>query len=198
MRTTYNRPREPEPDPPLSGQLGLFGEELPGAPRLASELANKRAVQSRLLGIKAELERVIAAIDVATTLLLRGITLPDVAEAIGLPSTVPRVTAPLKPWRLRAKSNMDVIATMLEEAGRKGVAEDEMVGRLREIGRLADASDARRSVHWTITELQRRTRYCTRGRDGRWRSYGTFGTWRKTAARIPSVRKSSQKSRDRL
>lgn len=83
-----------------------------------------------------------------------------------------------KPWRLRSGSNMDVIAMMLENAGRKGVSEDEMVDHLRAMGRLLGAQQARKSVHWTIYELRRRTLHTVRKPGGRWYAYGPFHSWR--------------------
>ena len=92
---------------------------------------------------------------------------------------------PKRPWRLRSGSNMDIVAEMLEDAGRKGVSEGEMVERLREMGRLPTASQPLRSVHWTVYELRRRTMNTVRKdvTDGpRWYAYGNFNEWRGSAA----------------
>ena len=97
----------------------------------------------------------------------------------------PPASRPKRPWRLRAGSNMEIVATMLEAAGRKGVSESEMVERLRERGRLPTASQPLRSVHWTVYELRRRTMNAVRkdGTDGaRWYAYGNFNEWRGPAA----------------
>ena len=92
---------------------------------------------------------------------------------------------PKPPWPLRSGPNMDILATMLEAAGRKGVRESEMVERLREMGRLPTASQPLKSVHWTVYELRRRTINAVRkdGTDGvRWYAYGNFNEWRGPAA----------------
>ena len=135
----------------------------------------------RLLGIVAKCETTKSLALDGITLIKRGVTLPDLAEAIGLPAPVQRVTKSLKPWRIRKGSNMDVIATMLEEAGIRGVSESEMIARLRELGRLQSADMPLRAVHWTISELQRRTKFLerrSRANGARWYSYGRFDIWR--------------------
>ena len=177
-RHTY--PRPPQASDVLPGQQNLFDQTAP-MPDPKVERQRRAAVNERLARAERDARGLLRAIDIARTLQERGHTLPDVAEALGLPPPIDRVTRPLKPWRLRRDSNMDVIATMLEEAGRKGVSEGEMVDRLRSLGRLATANDARRSVHWTVSELRKRTKFAFRGlqdKGGRWYAYGRFDTWR--------------------
>lgn len=177
-------PRPPQASGELPGQQVLF-DETTGAPDRAVYTERKAVLNARLEGIKRELTSGVRSIEVVQTLLDRGVTVPDVAAALGLKAPVDRVTRPLRPWRLRRGSNMDVIATMLEDASRKGVSEDEMVAHLRTLGRLTTAGDPERSVHWTVTELQKRTRFLKRARKakgGRWYAYGRFDTWRSAAA----------------
>jgi hypothetical protein len=178
----YARP--PQASDVLPGQQSLFGGEVPG-PNHQVEKQRQRAADARIDSIERRLKNELWAIEAYRQMRERGVTVPDVAAAIGLPAPIERVTRPLKPWRLRAASNMDVIATMLENAGRKGVSEDEMVAELHHLGRLTTAGDPRRSVHWTVAELQKRTRFVTRTRrekGGRWYAYGRFDTWRGSAA----------------
>ena len=99
--------------------------------------------------------------------------------------SLPRERQPKRLWRLRSDSNMDVIASMLEAAGLKGVSEKQMVNHLRSIGRLTSATAPERSVHWTVSELRIRTLNAVRkdGPDGaRWYAYGNFNEWRGPAA----------------
>jgi hypothetical protein len=80
---------------------------------------------------------------------------------------------------------MAVIADMLEGAGRAGVSEAEMMSRLRDLGRLGSADKPLRAVHWTVSELQRRTRFIerrSRANGARWYAYGPFTAWREPAA----------------
>jgi hypothetical protein len=176
--------RPPQASDVLPGQQSLFGGEVPG-PNHQVEKQRQRAVDARIDGIERRLKNELWAIEAYRQMRERGVTVPDIAAAIGLAPPVDRVTRPLKPWRLRRGSNMDVVATMLEDAGRKGVSEDDMVARLRNLGRLATAGDPERSVHWTVLELQKRTRFLSRGRrekGGRWYAYGRFDAWRRPAA----------------
>jgi hypothetical protein len=94
---------------------------------------------------------------------------------------------------------MDLIAAMLEDAGTKGVSEAEMVAELRRRGRLADATEPRRAVHWTVTELRRRTAFLEQKarREGpRWYCYGRFDAWRTPAARNNGEIKTRSLARD--
>lgn len=184
-------PAYPRPSPPnevLPGQQSLFGEgteTTAGAPDPTTEAKRKRVLNQRLSDLKADARRKIWAIEIAETLLDRGITMPDLAEAAGLSPPVDRMTKPLKPWRLRIDSNMDVIAHMLEDAGRKGVSEEQMVEHLRSLGRLQTAKEARRSVHWTVIELRNRTKFAfqkAKSDGGKWYAYGRFDVWRLRSA----------------
>jgi hypothetical protein len=179
-KTSKSYPRPPQASDVVPGQQNLF-DQTALVPDPTVERQRRAAVNDRLTRAECDARNLLRAIDIARTLQERGHTLPDVAEALGLPSPVDRVTRPLKPWRLRRDSNMDVIATMLEDAGRNGVSEDDMVDRLRSLGRLATANDPRRSVHWTVSELRKRTKFAFRGlqdKGGRWYAYGRFDTWR--------------------
>jgi hypothetical protein len=146
-----------------------------------AEKSRNRDIVKRLIAIKQKCQYTINAIETAITLVERGVTLPDVAEAIGLPPGVPRVSRPLKPWRIRPDSNMDVIATMLEDAGRRGVSEVEMLSRLRDLDRLGGAAKPLASVHYTVSELAKRTKFVerrSRAEGARWYAYGRFDVWR--------------------
>jgi hypothetical protein len=174
--------RKPKPIEVLPGQQPLFDERT-GAPNPKTEADRVDDLRFRLTRYRVNFQTGIQAIDNVFTMLDRGVSMPDIFEAFGLKPPIDRVSRPLKPWRLRPGSNMDVIATMLEEAGRKGVTEEQMVERLRELGRLGTAREPRRSVHWSITELRNRTKFSfQRGRANgdRWYTSGTFDTFRPT------------------
>jgi hypothetical protein len=94
---------------------------------------------------------------------------------------------------------MEIVAGMLEAAGTKGVTEDEMVAELRRRGRLKTATEPRRAVHWTVTELRRRTAFLEQRarREGpRWYCYGRFDVWRRPAARNHGEIKTRSPPRD--
>jgi hypothetical protein len=153
---------------------------VPGADGKA-EAAGMAALKRRIQKFQTRCYNYDNACKVVLNLLERGIHLPDVAEAIGMKPVIERASKPLKPWRLRPGSNMAVIADMLEAAGTKGVTEEEMVAELRRLGRLGNAKDPRRSVHWTVTELRDRTKFIEQRRradGGRWYAYGRFDVWR--------------------
>jgi hypothetical protein len=154
-------------------------------PNGKSELARARDIITRLRSIKSKCQSYIYVVDTAITLVERGVTLPDEAAAIGLPPTIPRASKPLNTWRIRPDSNMAVIAEMLEAAGTKGVAEVEMMSRLRDLGRLGDAEKPLRAVHYTVSELAKRTKFVerrSRNRGSRWYAFGSLSTWRKPTA----------------
>ena len=141
----------------LAGQqpLGFTGN----VPDPKAESRAKAALLAQFDRLKNRANRQIEAVEMARTMMERGLQLPDVAHALGLSPVVPRASKPLNPWRLRPGSNMDIVAGMLEAAGTKGVTEDEMVAELRRRGRLKTATEPRRAVHWTVTELRRRTSF---------------------------------------
>ena len=115
-------------------------------------------------------------------MLENGLQLPDLAQAIGLPSVTPRASRPLRPWLLRPGSNMDFVATLLEGAGRKGLSEKQIVAALRADGRLAAASNPAKAAHYTVTELERRSKNIfrvARVNGARWIARGKFDVWRK-------------------
>jgi len=177
-RKAYMRPQQAKE--PLPGQQSIFGDHVPG-PDPEAEKQRQRAVDARMYGLERQLKRQMWAIEAYREMRERGVTMPDIAEAIGLQPVVDRATPRLKPWRLRPGTNMDIVATMLEDAGRRGASESEMVAHLQALGRLATAAQANRAVHWTVSELQRRTRFLTRKRradGGRWYAFGRFDTWR--------------------
>jgi len=177
-RRTYVRP-------PRDDLIEAEGPSLIPLPDAKAENQREAAIKDRLLAIKRRCLDLAGVVDAAITLIERGVTLPDVAEAIGLPPTIKRASKPLRPWRIRRNSNMAVIADMLEDAGRAGVSESEMIARLRELGRLTTADMPLKAVHWTVTELQRRTRYLerrSRANGARWYAYGTFDMWRSDRA----------------
>ncbi len=171
--------RKPPAGPVLEGQQPLFGAEQGIDPKAEAE--RKRLFRRQLVGWYSEAKRTMEAIKVVWRLNQRGIQQPDIAQALGLPPVVERASKPLNPWRIRPGSNIEIVADMLETAARRGVSEDEMVERLQSLGRLSNARDPKRAVHWTITELQRRTRFCFRessAMGARWYAYGTFAVWR--------------------
>ena len=168
----------------LPGQQSLL-TGLPNGPDPKVEAQRAVNVQARIKDLRAQLLRQVQSLDTSRHLIQHNVQIPDVAEALGLPPPVDRVTRPLKPWRLRRDSNMDIIATMLEGAGKSGVTEFEMLAHLRELGRLAHATKPLRSVHWTVAELAKRTKFATRGsreNGRRWYAYGSFENWRSAAA----------------
>jgi hypothetical protein len=176
-RRTYVRP-------PRDDRIEPAAPALIPLPDAKAERQREAAIKDRLSAIKRRCLNIANVVDTAITLIERGITLPDIAEAIGLPPTIERASKPLRPWRIRSNSNMAVIADMLEEAGRDGVSEAEMMHRLRDLGRLTDADKPLRAVHWTVTELQRRTRFVerrSRSDGARWYAYGPFSVWRDPA-----------------
>jgi hypothetical protein len=171
--TSYVRPKPV----PLTG----LEQPLVPIPDGKAEAAQMAAIKARIGQLKYKCHNYIRAFDMVLTLLERGIHLPDVAEVLGMKPAFERASKPLKPWRIRPDSNMSVIADMLEAAGTKGVSEDEMVAELQKLGRLADANNPRRSVHWTVTELRDRTKFIEQRRradGGRWYCYGRFNVWR--------------------
>jgi hypothetical protein len=147
------------------------------------KVERKRSVdlRARLERYRNLLYRQLESVNISLLMVDRGLTIPDVAEALGIPTPVERASRPIRPWRLRRGTNMYIIATMLEEAGRKGVSEAEMMSRLRDLGRLETADKPLRAVHWTVTELKRRTRFVqrrSRSNGARWYAYGPFTAWR--------------------
>ena len=177
----YLRPPPHKARNELPGQQALLVPGTSGIPDPTLENRRKASIRSRLAQIKQACQKNINAINLVEVMLARGVTLPDIAEALGLPPPIDRVTKPAKPWRLQPGSNMDIIAGMLETAGVKGVSEGAMVAHLLEIGRLTGAKKPRRAVHYTVTELQRRTRFITRKsnkNEGRSYAYGPLDMWR--------------------
>jgi hypothetical protein len=146
-----------------------------------AEAARLATIRRRLDQLAFKCHNYLKALNMVGTLLERGIHLPDIAQALGLDAPIERASKPVQPWRLRPGSNMAVIADMLEAAGTKGVSEAEMVAEVQRLGRLGNAKDPRRSVHWTVTELRDRTKFIEQRRradGGRWYAYGRFDVWR--------------------
>lgn len=176
-RRTYVRP-------PRDDIIEPEGPSLVPLPDAKAESRRETAIKDRLLAIKRRCLELAGVVDAAITLIERGVTLPDVAEAIGLPPAIERRSKPLRPWRIRPNTNLAVIADMLEDAGQAGVSESEMIARLRELGRLRSADKPLKAVHWSVCELQRRTRYLerrSRANGARWYAYGRFDIWRDRA-----------------
>jgi len=167
--------------------------EIPDAQAEANRAAD---IKDRLRRIQERCLKTAGIVDAALALIERGVTLPDVAYALGLPPTIDRVSRPLNTWRIRSNTNMDVIATMLEEAGTKGVSETEMIAKLRDLGRLTTADMPLRAVHWTISELRRRTKFIerrSRANGARWYAYGKFDVWRDRAHKSSAAKLQIQK-----
>lgn len=165
--------------PVLEGQQTLFGPLDNVDPKAEAE--RRREFRRQLARWYHDAKRMMEAIRVVWRLDQRGIQQPDIAKALGLPPVIERASKPINPWRIRPGSNIEVVADMLEAAATRGVSEDEMVERLHSLGRLTSARDPKRAVHWTITELQRRTQFCFRessNSGARWYAYGTFRVWR--------------------
>lgn len=178
----YRRPTKSSPV--LAGQQPL--EFACNIPDPKAEARAKAALFAGLDGVENRATRQIEAARMARILMERGLQVPDVAQALGLSPVIPRASKPLNPWGLRPGSNMEIVAGMLEAAGTKGVTEDDMVAYLRRRGRLKTAAEPRRAVHWTVTELRRRTSFLEQRarREGpRWYCYGRFDVWRRPAAR---------------
>lgn len=191
----YRRPAKSSPVLPGQQPLEFTGN----IPDPKAEARAKAAVLARFDRFENGALRQIDAIRMARIVIERGQQLPDVAQAFGLFPIVPRASKPLNPWRLRPGSNMDIVAGMLEAAGTKGVTEDEMVAELRHRGRLTTATEPRRAVHWTATELRRRTSFLEQRarREGpRWYCYGRFDVWRRPAARNHGEIKTRSPPRD--
>ena len=165
----------------LDGQDPLF-DPIAHKARLKAEAAAKARIVHRLVAFRTDAERHIRVINQALTMLENGLQLPDLAQAIGLPSVTPRASRPLRPWLLRPGSNMDFVATLLEVAGRKGLSEKQIVAALRADGRLAAASNPAKAAHYTVTELERRSKNIfrvARVNGARWIARGNFDVWRK-------------------
>ena len=158
----------------MPDQMAFFVSETPATPDPVLEAQRRKAcAELKLIADyhRAEFKRVNDALKS-----VRG-DAPEAAENGESPAKDRRI----RPWRLRPGTNMDVVATMLEAAGRKGVSEAEMVEHLRSMGRLTTASEPQRSVHWTVTELRKRTLNAVRKGDtkgARWYAYGNFNEWR--------------------
>jgi hypothetical protein len=165
--------------------LTEFDQPLFPIPDGMAEKRRTADVITKLHEIRRTALRTAEVVNIGLTLISRGFVVPDVAQALGMEPVRERATEPLFTWRLRTGSNMDVIATMLEEAGARGVTERRMVEHLTELGRLGTAKNPRRSVHWTVTELQKRTKCVEQrsaDRDARWYCNGRFNVWRRPAA----------------
>ena len=171
----------PKSIPILDGQEPLFDPVAHKAQRKAEAVAKARIVD-KLVYIRGQAQNYIWVVDQALKMLENGVQLPDLAEAIGLPPVTPRESRPLRPWRLRPGSDMEFVATLLETAGRKGLTEKQIVAELLLVGRLATASNPNKAAHFTITELERRTKNITRVarvNGARWIARGKFIVWRK-------------------
>lgn len=94
-----------------------------------------------------------------------GVDVPDVSSM--LTYEAPRPSGG-RAWALRPGSNAERIVLLLEDASPKGLLEEEIVARLRAQGRLANSKNPVHSVHWTIYNLQRRSRALRRDHEGRW------------------------------
>ena len=172
--------RRPKPLEVIEGQLGLFDAAV-DRPDPKAEAERGKALKESLARWEHQARKQIAAIDIVRRLAERGMQTPDIAAALGLPPIIERKSRPLNPWRIRPGTNIAIIADLLEARGTKGASEAEMAAELRRHGRLENARNPNRAVHWTASELQRRTRFCYRGpvaRGGRWYAYGPFTTWR--------------------
>lgn len=167
--------------PILDGQEPLF-DPVAHKARLKAEAAAKAHIVNKLVRIREEAQWHIWVVDQALKMLENGVQLPDLAQAIGLPSVTPRESRPLRPWRLRPGSDMEFVATSLETAGRKGLTEKQIVDELLLAGRLATASNPNKAAHFTITELERRTKNIyrvARVNGARWIARGKFDVWRR-------------------
>ena len=187
LRISYGRPVAskkttalPKSVPILDGQDPLF-DPVEHKARLKAEAAAKAQIVSTLIGYREYAKRQISVINQALTMLENGVQFPDLAEAIGLAPVTPRVFKPLRPWRLRPGSNMEFVATLLEAAGNKGLTEKQIVAELRRDGRLATATNPAKAAHYTVTELERRTKNIfrvARVNGARWTRRGSFNVWR--------------------
>lgn len=102
------------------------------------------------------------------------VTFPDLGRVLGLPTPPELLPAPRRKWKLREGSDAALMHRILVAAGDDGLTEDEIVEKLRSAGRLARASDARRSVHWGLTNLAKRAGDIFRdAADKRWRYRAT-------------------------
>jgi hypothetical protein len=171
--------------PALEGQLPIIPLP-PGVEKWddfadAQSRTRANAIQ-RLEQIDKDADRIKNVVRQALDLFRHGIQIPDIARAVGIqPAEYDAAQIP-QAWHLRPDSNMSIIADMLEEAGKKGVSEKQMVAELRRRGRLGTASNPGRAVHWSVTELRRRTAFVGAREDGngrtRWHAFGRFDVWR--------------------
>ncbi len=148
-----------------------------GRPQCGSKAA-ERASGADL--IKVHLRALICAYQ---DLHMEGVSLPALAQALGLEAATNRATGPTRPWTIRPESNMAIVADRLEQAGAEGLSERELVNALLASGRLSTAANARRSVHWSVSELARRTSCVVRASadsGGRWYCLGSFAEFRAT------------------
>jgi hypothetical protein len=88
---------------------------------------------------------------------------------------VPKARRSSRPaWVLKPGTDADQVATLLESAPERGLTESEIAAELQRNGRLTSVKDPIRSVHWTLYNLERRSKAIRRGPDGRWFVIGNF------------------------
>jgi hypothetical protein len=149
----------------------------------AAEAWDANALRTRIAQIAKESRENLDAVDRVQRLLQHGTQLPDIAKALGIKERV-LATPRTRMWRIRAGSNMEIVAEMLEAAKNTGVSERQMVSELKRRGRLTSATDPRRAVHWTVTELRRRTgMVCATDDSKRWRVMCRLDVWKSSDTR---------------
>jgi hypothetical protein len=172
--------------PALEGQLPIIPLP-PGVEKwddFADAQSRTRAhTIQRLEQIDKQADFIKETVRRAIHLFRHGIQIPDIARAVGIQPAEYDVAPPPDAWHLRPDTNIAIIADMLEEAGKRGVSEKQMVAELRRRGRLGNAANPSRAVHWSVTELRRRTAFVGAREDEhrrtRWYAFGRFDVWRK-------------------
>jgi hypothetical protein len=137
-------------------------------------------IRKRLSDLTTVHRHLASVAETAIHLMDRGVHVPEVAEALGLPPVLKRpATASRGPWKIRAGSNMALIADLIEKAGKTGISEMRLVENLRAHGRLNTANEPRRAVHWAITNLAKRTKAVVRDPSPmKWRALNSLNHFR--------------------
>ncbi len=134
-------------------------------------MARRRTIEPQIATVSA-VDSIIADFEYRLTvaravreLILSGVSVPDIAPMLS--DIAPR-SAGAREWAPRLGSNAERIVLLLERAVPEGLSEDDIVAALRRQGRLAMLKNPIASVHWTLSNLQRRSGALRRDHQGRW------------------------------
>jgi|SRR5579875_1738154 len=123
--------------------------------------SRKIALQS-IDQLVADLEGQLQTARAARDMLHSGATPAQVGTALGITNSG-RIT---RPWAVRRGTLAELVVGMLRTAGPEGMTELAIVHALSD--RHKAVKDPRRSVHWTLYNLRRRSGALDRRADGRW------------------------------